>query len=520
MHGLRGQCAEGSRYLRRRGLFRRGTDPVIHMKAQRPFIKLFQTARQRYVYDVNTNRILAVDACCHDALHDYGTRSPAEIIRKHGPHHGRAGVKRAIKWIEESQRLRNVLLPSRPEAITLGLSRKDIEAQYAASVKSMSLDLTERCNLRCHYCGVDALRPHPRRDMPEATALSAIDFLHAHSRDMDVVALRFYGGEPLLRFELITRCVCHALAMFGRRRIRFHMVTNGLLLDADKAAFLAKHGFHVAVSVDGTRAVHDRHRLTPGGKSSYRAAVNGLRRIVEAYGAQAPDKVTIFSTFTPPYDLKAVSRLRHDEPWLSARVPVKLTYVNTERWASCPPLSERSRRSLRRTRRLHIRPFARDLIAGRPTDRLNAQFLALRLNRIFRRRTGWAPRRLYPLNACCVPGVPTVFVTVDGELRICENACGTRPIGSIEAGYDLRTVWRMLNEYAAESIRDCRRCWAVSICTVCFAHVFREGRVSIERKRRECRRVRGGLAASLKLYCTILEENPRAFEEKGDIGIG
>ncbi len=136
------------------------------------------------------------------------------------------------------------------------------------------------CNLACRYCyyldkGPTGPEPAPAR-MPEALLGSYIAQHIAASPD-EIVRFSWHGGEPTVlglpyfrRIVEIERRLCPP-----GRTIANGLQTNGTLLDDAWGAFLAAEGFFVGLSLDGPRAIHDRHRLTRDGRSSYGAAMRG-----------------------------------------------------------------------------------------------------------------------------------------------------------------------------------------------------------------------------------------------------
>jgi len=119
-------------------------------------------------------------------------------------------------------------------------------------LRSLEVVLTGSCNLRCSYCYQER---HSRR-MEWRTLRAAVDLLLRSPRPG--TTLSFYGGEPLLEFDLMRRAVEHARASAPPgRAIRFEVFTNGLLLDREKAAFLAEHRVRTQISHDGLPPAQD-----------------------------------------------------------------------------------------------------------------------------------------------------------------------------------------------------------------------------------------------------------------------
>ena len=486
--------------------------------SKRPFIKRFKTSRRQYVFDVNSNRILSVDPEVYEVLGDYQHLTYQNILQKHSPRFGRNKVGKAVKDIEQAIAREKLFLSSRPQKLSnAGLSPEEFQEVYNYRLRQIVLDITEHCNLRCHYCSREwnqGLRNYRRRRMAEQTALKAIDFLHAHSGQSEKRSLSFYGGDPLLEFDLIQRCVDYARNEFSSDCPRFNVTTNGVLLDRNMAEYFARHRFGVTVSVDGPRSVHDRHRVDSHRKGSYEKSVLGLRRLFEAYDGKAADLISINMVITPPYDLDILQELWEEQRWLPRDISTQPNYVNTEftnflEKYDCDP----SETVYRRSRKRVFSTFRRECIAGTPRKTpLVFSFIEPAMLTFYNRRVYDPPRTLYPLNGCCIPGNRRVFGSTDGKLWLCEKADGCPPLGSVFSGYDSQRMQELVDTYDQESLQDCQRCWAVGICSLCFADALSDGNFDPEKKRRNCRGEREKLTSQLKTYCSILEKNPKAFD--------
>jgi uncharacterized protein len=135
----------------------------------------------------------------------------------------------------------------------------------------MELLLTLDCNHRCDYCFVHGKQRD--RDMPLSIAEQALHFLMAASGNLSSVNVLPFGGEPLLRFDLLRELVDYGRAMAQvhnpSKTIAFSLTTNGTLLDEEKMLFFRDRGIMVLLSLDGDRNTHDRHRHIIGNDSSY-----------------------------------------------------------------------------------------------------------------------------------------------------------------------------------------------------------------------------------------------------------
>ncbi len=137
----------------------------------------------------------------------------------------------------------------------------------------LTLHLTERCNLRCRYCYA---APHGERDMSFDTARAAIEIALADrsptTRDRSLGVI-FFGGEPLLKRDLILGIVRHCREIEERTGCRFHfkITTNGIMLDDEFLTAPYTRDVFVALSCDGVREAHDAHRVDAAGRGTWHA---------------------------------------------------------------------------------------------------------------------------------------------------------------------------------------------------------------------------------------------------------
>ncbi|HEV8323658.1 MAG TPA: radical SAM protein [Myxococcota bacterium] len=182
----------------------------------------------------------------------------------------------------------------------------------------VTLVLTHRCNLACHYCYAGE---HFRQEMDDATLARAVDLLFADRAD--VAQLSFFGGEPFLAFDTMRRAVAlaqaHAAAL--GRRLLLQCTTNGSLLGAEQVEFVARTGMRVTVSLDGVQEAHDLNRPRAGGGSSFAPVHRGLRALIDA-GAR-PDVMMVVTPATAPFVFRSV-RWLWDEGVATVRANLSL----------------------------------------------------------------------------------------------------------------------------------------------------------------------------------------------------
>lgn len=157
----------------------------------------------------------------------------------------------------------------------------------------VTLLLTESCNMRCRYCWQGNKKSS--RHMSDKTAQLAVDFLMQHTAASGRIRLRFFGGEPLLRYDVIQQIMPYAQAKADQhhRDLLFIITTNGTLLRPPVVDFLARYRCLVDVSLDGLPEVHDKQRIYPNGSPTHAEVEKAL---VDVLSKTHPDLVSVSIT--------------------------------------------------------------------------------------------------------------------------------------------------------------------------------------------------------------------------------
>jgi len=144
------------------------------------------------------------------------------------------------------------------------------------SVTRIEMFLTENCPLRCDYCFVEGKNDYKK--MNEETAKKAVDFLIRESADKKDINIIFFGGEPLLEFDLIKKITEYANNEAGKRnkKISYDITTNGVLFTEERLRFFQQNGIKFLLSIDGDAETHNRHRKTAKGKGSFELVMEKL----------------------------------------------------------------------------------------------------------------------------------------------------------------------------------------------------------------------------------------------------
>ncbi len=159
------------------------------------------------------------------------------------------------------------------------------ESGYVSGlIKSMCLHVSHDCNMRCRYCFAgtgDFGRGRQLMDLD--TGKKAIDFLLRESGPLKNLELDFFGGEPLLNFDVVKQLVAYGRqeeAKLGKN-IRFTITTNGALLDDDSIDFINKNMSNAVLSVDGRKEVNDLNRPFEDGSGSWDVIIPKFKKLVK-----------------------------------------------------------------------------------------------------------------------------------------------------------------------------------------------------------------------------------------------
>lgn len=256
------------------------------------------------VLDINSGAIHIVEDVVFDLLEACG---PEGVDRKNAAYefcasrYGRGTAEEAAEEIE--------MLIGREELFSEDGCPPNPLLNFKPAVKAMCLNVAHDCNLRCEYCfAVQGDFNGKRCLMPKKTGMKALDYLLEHSGQRKNLEVDFFGGEPLMNFEVVKE-----LVFYGRKReketgkhFRFTLTTNGTLLTDEIMAFLDEHMDNVVLSIDGNKETNDRLRYYADGKGSFDQIHEKYKRFVKRRGDRL---YFVRGTFTA-YNLDFIKDIR------------------------------------------------------------------------------------------------------------------------------------------------------------------------------------------------------------------
>ncbi len=160
-----------------------------------------------------------------------------------------------------------------------------LKAKTSGVVKALCLHIAHTCNLNCAYCFASQGKYNgDRAVMSFEVGKQALDFLIANSGKRRNLEVDFFGGEPLMNFDVVKQLVAYARSIEKEhnKNFRFTLTTNGMLINDDVIEFANKEMSNVVLSLDGRKEVHDRYRVDYAGKGSWERIVPKFQKLVEA----------------------------------------------------------------------------------------------------------------------------------------------------------------------------------------------------------------------------------------------
>lgn len=156
-------------------------------------------------------------------------------------------------------------------------------------LSTLVLNVNTGCNLSCTYCyKEDLATPAAGEKMAFETAVKSIELLLREGASRERINVVFFGGEPLSNLPLIKQVVAYTEQRCEQlgKEVDFSLTTNATLFNESNIDYFNAHRFSIAVSMDGPKAIHDKHRITVGGKGSYDTVARKVRMLLDRYDAR------------------------------------------------------------------------------------------------------------------------------------------------------------------------------------------------------------------------------------------
>lgn len=459
------------------------------------FIHLFKTLNSYYLYDVNANSIIRINRDTYDKLRDKQGILDDDL---------------QIKKLKERGFLKSI---DRNVIIEHPLTNK-VESYIQNNLSLLILQVTQNCNLRCKYCvysGSYVNRVHTNKRMSFETAKQAVDFYYDHSKNIDIASISFYGGEPLLEYELVKKIVEYCERKFSGKQLNLNMTTNATLLTNEIMNFLQLHKINLTISLDGPEEIQNKSRVFADHETgTFAKFINNLDKFQCLY----PDYVKTIS-FNAVFDEENNFKLSSDFFSFDFMKNATVTFTT---------VSNRDAKEEKDVQEEFVINYKYELFKmflfciGRLGQEDVSKLLSAHINKLKQsvhehlKKPIISDGKTYP-SGPCIPGVNRLFVTVDGALFPCERVSETNSaykIGSLKDGFYLDKIKELLN-IAQCTKTQCSSCWAMGYCDGCVSDMSEGDKLVAQKRLERCASVRFTADELMKEYC-VLRENGYNFE--------
>lgn len=400
------------------------------------------------VLDTASGSVHLVDDVAYDIIEMYKSRTPDEIcaaVCAKYPEVTREDVLECLDDIAALEAAHKLFTPDDYEELAGEYKER------SKVIKALCLHVAHTCNLNCSYCFASQGKYHGERAlMSFEVGRRALDFLVENSGTRRNLEVDFFGGEPLMNWQVVKDLVAYARSIEkdAGKNFRFTLTTNGVLLDDEVTEFCNCEMHNVVLSLDGRKEVNDRFRVDVAGNGSYERIVPNFQRFVAARGDKSYYMRGTYTHYNPDFtnDLFHMADLGFTELSMEPVVcapgdPCALTEEDFP--VLCEQYELLAKDMLRRWRE------------GRPITFYHYMIDLKHGPCVYKRVSG------------CGSGTEYMAVTPWGELFPCHQFVG-------DPKYSLGNIWDGVTNTAAQdefrhcnaySRPDCKDCWARLYCS-------------------------------------------------------
>ncbi|MBR5515437.1 MAG: thioether cross-link-forming SCIFF peptide maturase [Clostridia bacterium] len=403
------------------------------------------------VLDTCSGSVHTVDEVAYDIIAMYNDNSTEDIVKeilekyKHLPEITKEEIIECIDDIKALVEAGKLFSEDKYEALAYTYKNN------SNVVKALCLHVAHVCNLNCSYCFASQGKYQGERAlMSFEVGKQAFDWLIANSGTRRNLEVDFFGGEPLMNWDVVKQLVEYARSVEKKydKNFRFTLTTNGVLVDDDVIEFANREMSNVVLSLDGRKCVHDHFRVDYSGKGSYDTIVPKFKKFVESRGGK---DYYMRGTFTHN-NVDFTEDIFH-------MADLGFTELSMEP-VVCPPddpyaLTEEDMPKLFEQYEILAKEMIKREKEGRPFTFYHYMLDLKNGPCIYKRITG------------CGSGTEYMAVTPWGELFPCHQFVGDEKysLGNVWDGVknkEIQEQFRCCNAYSRE---ECKDCWARLYCS-------------------------------------------------------
>ena len=415
-------------------------------------IHQYKLGGMNIVLDVCSGSVHVVDDVAYDVIGMAENTSREDIVKTLSEKYssrediGDADIEECIDDVEELKKEGLLFAPDTFEPMAGALKEKT-----SGVIKALCLHVAHTCNLNCSYCFASQGKYHgDRAVMSYEVGKRALDFLIKNSGSRRNLEVDFFGGEPLMNFDVVKKLVEYARSVEKEhnKNFRFTLTTNGLLIDDDVIDFANREMSNVVLSLDGRKEIHDKFRVDYAGNGSWERIVPKFQKLVSERGGKNYYMRGTFTHANPDFvkDIRTMLDLGFTELSMEPVVcapgdPSELTAEDIETVKKqYEELAELMLQRKREGRPFTFYHYMIDLKSG-PC--------------IYKRISG------------CGSGTEYMAVTPWGDLYPCHQFVGDEKfrLGSVFEGVTNTETQREFADCNVYAREECRNCWARLYCS-------------------------------------------------------
>ena len=430
------------------------------------------------VLDVFSGAVHVADDTMFDIVDTYENGSREEVIKLFGDKYSKDELNETMDELDELRKEEMLYAPDIYENVI------DFVDAREPVVKALCLHIAHDCNLKCKYCFAEEGEYHGHRSlMSSKVGKAAIDFIIKNSGKRHNLVVDFFGGEPLMNFDVVKEIVEYARQQekLYNKNFRFTITTNGVLLNDEILDYINKNMHNVVISLDGRKEINDMMRPRAGGQGSYDLIVPKFIKLAES---RNQTDYYIRGTFTR-HNLDFSKDVLHMADLGFKQISVEPVVGSDD--TDYAIREEDISAICNEYERLAAELYERHKKGGK--DDFNFFHFNIDLTGgpcVIQRLVG------------CGSGTEYLSVTPEGELYPCHQFVGLEgfSMGNVFDGmnnFELREKFSKCNVYAKE---ECKSCWARFYCSGgCAANAYQlsgdilkpyEIGCELQRKRIEC----------------------------------
>lgn len=423
-----------------------------------PFVEIFKTFSGHYFYDVNKNSIQKISEELYSELESSVSSFDNRNIQK-------------SKCQIEYEAFEKIGYLTEHKFQTHSHPMTDLVKDYVnRKLSFISLQVTQKCNLRCKYCPYTVNdgfnRVHSDLSMSKLVVDKALDILLNNSIDSELITIGFYGGEPLLEFDLICYTVEKAKKIFWGKKLSFTLTTNGTLFNYNNLKFLNENFFSVMVSIDGPKHLNDKNRVfNNSNRSVFDEVITSIIEIYYKY-ENLSKKLGLSMVIDPENDITEYSSL-FSKYYFFNNLVTNISLVDESHVIHKKKRTDEFRTLIGYNAFLTYLEELSEICEGK-----NIFFRKLIRPHILKNLEKLSPSENLPVRYSpagqCVPGA-RLFINAQGNVYPCEKVNENSEhvlMGSVFTGINPDRAKKIIN--ASEvMIKKCRDCFALRHCANC-----------------------------------------------------